>query len=155
MTHQVFRQTLVPYTAQQMYDLVNAIADYPKFLPWCKNSKVLASTESSITATLVLVKGGVHKAFTTKNHLTPYERIDIELVDGPFKHLTGHWRFQTQKAGCLVSVNLEFEFAGKILSVLLTPVFNEIAQTLVHAFTQEAHSRYAASHEGIYELDPH
>ena len=138
MNH-VYRQALVPYSAQQMYDLVNDINHYPQFLPWCKTAHVRAQTSEEITATLVLAKGGIHKAFTTRNRLTPTDRIDIDLVDGPFKHLTGHWRFQEQaNGGCLVSVDLEFEFSSRILSMLLEPIFQEIAQTLVSAFTERA-----------------
>lgn len=138
MNH-VYRQAKVPYSAQQMYDLVNDINAYPQFLPWCKSAHICEQTAEHIIATLVLAKGGIHKAFTTCNRLTPAERIDIELVDGPFKHLTGHWRFQDQPdGGCFVSVDMEFEFSSRILGLLLEPIFNEITQTLVTAFTKRA-----------------
>lgn len=142
MTH-VYREALVPYTQQQMYDLVNNVHDYPTFLPWCKSVRVLEQNEKIIKATLLLAKGGIHKTFTTKNSLTPFERIDIDLIDGPFKKLSGHWRFLTQPSGqTKVSVDLEFEFSSRILALLLEPVFTEVSHTLVSAFTKEAHRRY-------------
>ena|SRR3990167_3088232 len=144
MNH-VYREALVPYSAQQMYDLVNNTAEYPQFLPWCKHAHILTQTEEQVTATLLLAKSGIHKTFTTKNTLTPFELITIELVDGPFKHLQGQWRFNQQNlAHTLVALDLKFEFSSKILALLLGAVFNEVAQTLVSSFTQEAHRRYGA-----------
>ena len=140
--HHVLREALVPYTPQQMYALVNDVANYSHFLSWCKSSRIVAQKDHELTATLVIAKAGLYKAFTTKNTLTPFERIDIDLVNGPFKHLTGHWKFTENPQGCLVSVNLEFEFSSKILEIMFGPVFHEVAHGLVHAFTQEAHRRY-------------
>ena len=141
----VHRATTVPYSAKQMYDLVNNIHDYPKFLPWCKHARILAQSHTEITATLLLAKGGIHKSFTTKNSLTPDETIHISLVDGPFKQLHGHWHFAEQASGhTLVSVDLTFEFSSKLLTLLLGGIFNEIAQTLVSAFCAEAKRRYGS-----------
>jgi len=139
----VHKQTYVPYSAKQMYDLVNNITDYPKFLPWCKHARILSQSATEIVATLMLAKGGIHKSFTTKNTLTANQEIHIGLVDGPFKKLEGHWRFiESSDGNTLVSVDLSFEFSSKLLAALLGGVFNEVANTLVSAFTQEAHRRY-------------
>lgn len=138
----VYREALVPYSAQEMYELVNEINNYPHFLPFCKNAVITEQTADSLTATLLLAKGGVHKSFTTRNTLTPFERIDIDLVNGPFKHLTGHWKFEKKSTGCLVSVDLAFEFSSRLLEMLFGPIFYEIAHALVYAFTQEAKKRY-------------
>lgn len=144
--HHVHKKTTVPYSAKQMYELVNDITAYPQFLPWCKHARILAKSETEITATLLLAKGGVHKSFTTKNTLTPNQEIHIALVDGPFKKLQGHWRFIENAEGCtLVSVDLSFEFSSKLLAALLGGIFNEVANTLVSAFSQEAHRRYGSS----------
>jgi ribosome-associated toxin RatA of RatAB toxin-antitoxin module len=143
--HHVYKQASVPYSTQQMYDLVNNIADYPNFLPWCKHAHILAESAQEITAKLLLAKGGIHKAFTTRNTLTPNQEIRIALVDGPFKKLQGHWRFiENTDGSTLVSVELSFEFSSKLLAALLSGVFHEIANTLVSAFIQEAHRRYGA-----------
>lgn len=129
-----------------MYDLVNNIADYPQFLPWCKHARILQQSDQEITATLLLAKGGIHKSFTTKNRLTPYEAIHISLVDGPFKQLNGHWRFAPQANGhTLVSVDLSFEFSSKLLALLFGSIFNEVARTLVSAFSEEADRRYGSN----------
>jgi ribosome-associated toxin RatA of RatAB toxin-antitoxin module len=144
MNH-VYRESLVPYTPQQMFDLVHHINNYPRFLPWCKAAHVKEQTGNTVIATLLLSKGGLQKAFTTKNTFKAPERIDIDLVNGPFKHLTGHWRFEARPEGCLVVVDLEFEFSSHLLEILIGPVFNEIAQRLIHAFTEEAHHHYGSA----------
>ncbi|MCD6046842.1 MAG: Oligoketide cyclase/lipid transport protein [Gammaproteobacteria bacterium] len=141
----IYREKSVPYSAKQMYELVNNVEDYPKFLPFCKNAVVSKRNSNSLTATLLLAKGGIHKTFTTKNTLTPYERIDIDLVNGPFKHLTGHWKFVEKPNGCLVCIDLEFEFSSIILEMLFGPVFNEMVHTLINSFTKEAKKRFAKS----------
>lgn len=138
----VYREALVPYTTTQMFELVHHIPDYPKFLPWCKAAHIQSQTENTIIATLLLSKGGIHKTFTTKNTSIPTKRIDIDLVDGPFKHLTGHWRFEATPDGCLVAIDLEFEFSSRIIAILFGPVFHEITHLLVNAFTTEAKRRY-------------
>jgi ribosome-associated toxin RatA of RatAB toxin-antitoxin module len=141
----IYREAFTPYSAEKMYDLVNDIENYPKFLPFCKNAVISKKSSKSLTATLLLAKGGIHKTFTTKNTLTPHERIDIDLIDGPFKHLTGHWKFIEKPKGCMVCIDLEFEFSSIILEMLFGPVFNEMVHTLINAFTKEAKKRYSKS----------
>lgn len=133
------RSAQVPYSAAQMYQLVDAIENYPQFLPWCKDSKVLSRTADEVRATLILSGGGFHKSFTTCNRLQHEKMIEIRLLDGPFKHLEGYWRFQPLlPQGCQISLDLEFEFAGKILSMAFAPVFHQVANTLVDAFIKQA-----------------
>lgn len=133
------RNALVSYTSRQMFELVNAIEDYPRFLPWCRSSQILRSTDQEIEASLEIAWSGMHKTFTTRNHLHPYERIEMGLVSGPFKHLEGRWSFiPLGEHGCKVHLDLEFEFAGHIFDKLFQPVFNHIANSLVDAFVKRA-----------------
>src|SRR5579871_4927141 len=85
----VNKSALVPYSAADMYALVNDVERYPEFLPWCRGSKVLSHTETEMRASLELARGGFHKTFTTLNNLQPGSAITITLLDGPFKHLEG------------------------------------------------------------------
>jgi ribosome-associated toxin RatA of RatAB toxin-antitoxin module len=141
--HHVYREATVPFSREKMFNLVNQVNDYPKFLPWCKSARILSQSPSSMKATLVLSKGGIQKAFTTLNTLTPFESIKIDLIDGPFKHLAGMWHFKhLSDHSCKVSVDLEFEFAGRLIEIMLGPVFSQIAQSLVDAFCQEAKQRF-------------
>lgn len=140
----VSKSRVVPYTCQQMYDLVNAIESYPDFLPYCSGSKVHHRDADEVQATLEISAAGFGKSFTTRNLLQPNKMIEIRLVDGPFSHLEGFWRFDAENEGCRVSFDLEFEFAGGFLSRLLGPVFEQVTDKMVDAFCDRAATVHAA-----------
>jgi len=139
----ITRSALVSHTPEQMFELVNDFARYPEFLPWCGASRVLESTGAAIVGELSIQKGSIRQSFTTKNTLMPPERIDLSLVDGPFKSLSGHWRFESVgEDACRVSLDLEFEFAGKLIAMAIGAVFSQIAGSLVDAFCYRADQLY-------------
>lgn len=133
----------VPYSAAQMYALVNDVDQYAEFVPWCVDSTVLQRTDSEVYARLTFASGAITKSFTTQNRLQLNHRIDMSLVDGPFRHLSGFWLFMPdQDSGSVVSLELEFEFSTRLLGVMFGPVFNQVASTLVDAFSQRAEVVY-------------
>lgn len=137
------RSALVPYSDAQMYALVNDIDDYPMFVPGCRQATVLESTDAMKVARLDIQKAGFSKSFTTRNTLIPYERIDMELVDGPFQYLRGGWSFHAlDQQACKIVLKLEFEFANKILSLAFGKIFNELQNRMVDAFVQRAQQVY-------------
>lgn len=137
----ISRSALVPYTPAQMYELVDDVASYPQFLPWCRDAKVLARDEDEVRATLDIAYGGLHKSFTTLNRLQHNKMIEIRLVSGPFKRLEGFWRFDgLGEDGSKVSLDLEFEFSGRLLSMTFGPVFGQIANSMLDAFVRRAES---------------
>lgn len=137
------RNAIVPYSARQMFEMVNTIEDYPRFLPWCRHAEVIRRTENEVVASLEIVWKGVHKHFTTRNVLHPYERIEINLVNGPLKHMEGIWQFHAlAEQACNVILDLEFEFTGGFIDRLFQPVFQHIANTLVEAFCKRATELY-------------
>lgn len=137
------RNAIVPYTTRQMFELVNNIEEYPRFLPWCHSAKVESRTDTEVVAALEIAWKGVHKSFTTRNTLVPYERMDMNLVNGPLKHMEGIWHFQAlNDKACKVLLDLEFEFAGSFIDRLFEPVFSHIANSLVDAFCQRAMELY-------------
>lgn len=137
------RAAEVPYTALQMYELVDNIEAYPTFLPWCRSSKILSRDDDEVRATLELARGGLSKSFTTCNRLQPGKMIEVRLVSGPFRHLEGFWCFEEKEKGCRVSLDLEFEFHNHVLSMALSPLFHPIANSLVDSFCQQARKVYA------------
>lgn len=142
----VNKSALVPYTAAQMYALVNDVERYPQFLPWCRSTRIISSTPEEMCATLELARGGFHRTFTTCNRLDPGHSIVLALDRGPFRHLEGHWRFEDLgPEGSKVSLNMEFEFAGAVLDLMAGPVFHEISNSLVTAFTRRAAALYGKS----------
>jgi ribosome-associated toxin RatA of RatAB toxin-antitoxin module len=137
------RSALVPYSARQMFELVNNIEDYPRFLPWCQSSQILSSTEEEVTAKLEINWKGMRKTFTTRNKLQPYHQMEMDLVDGPLKRLDGLWNFYPlNDHACKVTLDLEFEFAGSFIDKLFEPVFQHIANTLVDSFCKRAIELY-------------
>jgi ribosome-associated toxin RatA of RatAB toxin-antitoxin module len=139
----VRRSALVPFKAHAMYALVNDVASYPRFLPWCRSATVHVETESLMEASLELVKGNMAKVFTTRNRLSPGQRIEIGLLDGPFRHLDGIWRFEAIDADSSeVALEMSFEFDSLVGGLLFGPMFEDIATSLVGVFSQRAHDVY-------------
>ncbi len=141
--HTLKRNALVPYSARKMFELVNAIEDYPRFLPWCHSSQIISRSETEIIASLDVAWKGIHKSFTTRNVLTPYNRIEISLVNGPLHRLDGVWEFVAlDEHACKILLDLEFEFTGHFVDKLFQPIFQHIANTLVEAFCKRANELY-------------
>lgn len=139
----IHKSALVPYSPEQMFNLVNDVNAYADFLPWCRSSKVLSATDNVIEASLEIAHGALHKTFATRNTLTGKEQIQMHLLEGPFKKLEGVWRFEALgDQGCKIMLDLSFEFSSRIMGMTLGPVFSAIANSLVDAFTQEAVKKY-------------
>jgi len=137
------RTALVLHTAAEMFDLVNDVRRYPEFLPWCSKTEVISEGEDHIEGTLHLSKGGLSYSFTTRNELERPSRMRITLVEGPFKALEGEWTFTPlSDEASKVELNLSFEFAGKLTSIAMSKVFNQVATTLVDAFVTRSDQIY-------------
>jgi ribosome-associated toxin RatA of RatAB toxin-antitoxin module len=139
----VQKSALVKYSAQQMYDLVEDIESYPKFLPWCSGSRILRRDGNIVEGQIEIAKAGFHKTFTTRNRQDHGGKIQISLLDGPFKSLEGFWSFMPlREDASKISLDLEFEIAGTFASMAFGPVFNQICNTMVSSFTQRAKALY-------------
>ncbi len=133
------RSALVPYGAREMYSLVADITAYPQFLPWCGGAQVLAREGEMLTASIVIAYNGLHKSFTTRNRLIPDTSIDMRLLEGPFKHLAGLWRFTALDAqSSKVSLDMEFEFSNRLLGIMAGPAFTHIVNGMVDSFLKRA-----------------
>ncbi|MCG5499605.1 type II toxin-antitoxin system RatA family toxin [Ectothiorhodospira lacustris] len=139
----ISRHALVPYTPKEMFDLVNDVEAYPRFLPGCRSSAVLSANEDEVKASIELAKGAVGKSFTTRNRLQRNKMIEMRLVEGPFRHLEGFWRFDAMSdTASRVSLDLEFEFSNRIMSMAFGPIFHQLANTLVDSFVKRAREVY-------------
>jgi len=135
----VTRSVLLPYSASKMYDLVNDVLCYHEFLPWCGKCKVFEQDESHMIAEVTIAKAGFKQGFVTHNLLTTNQRVEINLVSGPFSHLHGIWTFkELDDNSCKVSLDLSFDYASKILAFSLGPIFNKAADTMLSAFCKRA-----------------
>ncbi len=135
----ISKSALVPYSPAEMFALVGDIEAYPEFLPWCSAASVHERGADEVRATIELSKGGVNKAFTTCNRIQRDKMIEMRLVEGPFRHLEGFWRFTPLgDDGCKVSLDMEFEFASRMLDLVVGPVFSQVANSLVDSFQKRA-----------------
>ncbi|MBX9675480.1 MAG: type II toxin-antitoxin system RatA family toxin [Methylotenera sp.] len=135
----VQKTVLVMHSAEQMYALVDAVEDYPQFLPWCGGVHLLERTETKTSATLHINYHGIKQHFTTVNNKSFPHSMDIQLKDGPFKHLDGSWQFVALRAdACKIEFKLNYEFANGFLERIIAPVFSHIANTFVDGFVARA-----------------
>ena len=139
----VQKSVLVPHSAAQMFELVERVEDYPRFLPWCGGATILERTAQETLVRIDINYHGVRAHFTTANRNRPPERITIELRDGPFRHLDGTWQFHALAAAASkVELELHYEFATPVLGRLIGPVFGHIAHTFIDAFVRRAEAVY-------------
>jgi ribosome-associated toxin RatA of RatAB toxin-antitoxin module len=140
---EVSKTVLVPYTPDNMFRLVDDIARYPEFLPWCTGAEVLSREADVVRAALSVGFHGVKQRFATENHNTPPLEIRLKLIDGPFRSLDGVWRFNDLAGrGCKIEFNLAWTFSSLLLGTLVGPVFSHIADTMVEAFVKRAGKVY-------------
>jgi ribosome-associated toxin RatA of RatAB toxin-antitoxin module len=136
---EVNRSVLVEFTAGQMFSLVDAVEDYPQFLPWCGGATLHHRDQEITRATIQIRYHGIRQSFTTENVKRAPREMLIRLVEGPFRSLDGSWRFgDLAGRGCKIEFTLRYEFVSRILERLVGPVFQHIADTLVEAFVARA-----------------
>jgi ribosome-associated toxin RatA of RatAB toxin-antitoxin module len=144
--HRVERSVIVPYPAEQMFTLVAAVDDYPRFLPWCSAAHAFERPDGLVEATISIDYRGVRTRFTTHNQNLAPEHIRIDLVDGPFRRLHGIWTFKRLRAaGCKVQLQLHYQFATGLFGRAIAPVFENIAGSLVDSFGRRADALYGQS----------
>ncbi|MDC9729025.1 MAG: type II toxin-antitoxin system RatA family toxin [Methyloprofundus sp.] len=139
----VEKSALIKYSAQQMFDLVDDIASYPDFLPWCMGSEVMLRKGNIVEAKVQISKGGFKNAFATRNVNQAGESIAMSLLEGPFSSLEGVWRFlPLREDASKISLDLEFEMNGMLANLAFGAVFNQICNTMVTSFTDRAKQVY-------------
>ena len=139
----VQRSARVPYTTEQMFDLVNDVERYPEFLHWCKGASVNTRQGNTLEATLEIGVLGFQQSFRTRNTAQRPERIGIDLVSGPFRRLRGEWRFAPASGGGTeISLSLLFEVTLSPFGVIFAKVFEELARSQMAAFVDRAAEVY-------------
>jgi ribosome-associated toxin RatA of RatAB toxin-antitoxin module len=141
--HVVERSALVTYSPAEMYALVNDVARYPEFLPWCVGAKVTDDSPGERIAALKIERGVLKTEFTTRNTLKPDTQILMQLKDGPFRKLTGAWRFDAiGTRGTRVNFRVEFEFKNRVTAAAFNAVFETLCGSIVDAFVVRAQKVY-------------
>jgi ribosome-associated toxin RatA of RatAB toxin-antitoxin module len=138
------KTAVVPFTADQMYDLVNDVESYPVFLPWCSAGVIHKHEPHYMKASVSLAVGAVRQTFTTENTLKPGQRIDVQMVSGPFKQLHGFWTFEAAGEGmCRISFQMNFEYKNRLVKLALNKIFQRIGDSMVASFIDRAKVLYA------------
>ena len=139
----VERSALVAYSPEQMFAVVNEIAAYPQFLPWCSDAKILSQSDTEMIARLDLEKAGIKQSFTTRNTWDRPSTMEMNLVEGPFSYLKGVWSLQALgEDGCRVSIKLAFELNSRIMNATLGKVISVASDKMVYAFCHRAERIY-------------
>jgi ribosome-associated toxin RatA of RatAB toxin-antitoxin module len=139
----VKRSARVPYTTEQMFDLVNDIEQYPEFLHWCRGARIDLKQGNTVEATLDIGVLGFQQSFRTRNTLRRPDSIGIDLVSGPFRRLRGEWRFVAAPDGsCDITLALTFEVTPSPFGLVFTRVFEELAGSQMTAFVDRAKAVY-------------
>ena len=136
---------VVPYTPEQMFDLVAGIERYPEFLPWCLAARIRSREGDTITADLVIGFKMIRERYTSRVVLDRPGRIDVEYLEGPLKRLANHWLFLPHASGgTMVDFYVDFEFRSRVLQSLIGVLFHEALRRLVAAFEARAKQLYGA-----------
>jgi ribosome-associated toxin RatA of RatAB toxin-antitoxin module len=134
---------LLGYSAEQMFDLVSKVEDYPQFLPWCSGVNVVERGDDKLVATIQINFHGVKQSFTTANHNDRPGQMKMHLVDGPFKMLEAVWTFKPLRTDAVkIDFDIQYEFSSVILAQIVGPVFGMIASTMVESFCKRAEAVY-------------
>lgn len=133
----------LPYRPDQLYELVAGVERYPEFLPWCKAARITRREGDLFFADLVVAFKMFRERFSSKVTLMPKTGVDVEYIEGPFRYLNNHWRFDPAPDGhCIVDFYVDFEFRSRILQNLIGLLFNEAVSRMVGAFEARARDLY-------------
>jgi coenzyme Q-binding protein COQ10 len=139
-----YRETmLVPYSREQLFDLVADVEKYPQFLPWCRAARIHERGEGYMVAELVIAFKGIRESYTSRVDLRRPEAIDVTMVKGPFHHLVNHWRFSEAEDGqTRIEFDLDFRFSSRWLETLIGALFSRATEKMVTAFRGRADQLY-------------
>src|ERR1700722_10343036 len=133
----------LPYTQEQLFDLVADVERYPEFLPWCVGARVRERKPNLIVADLLIGYRMVRERFTSRVILDRARRIDVSYTDGPFRYLDNHWLFEPEPdGGCTLDFYVDFEFRSRMLQKVIEMLFNEAVRRMVGAFETRAGHLY-------------
>jgi len=133
---------IVPYSQEQLFDIVADVASYPKFLPWCVGARIRSRSETELVADLTIGFGPFRETFTSRVSLERPDRIKVVYENGPFRYLNNQWVFRPHEQGTELDFFVDFEFRSRILQAAIGVVFNEAVRRMVGAFHKRARDLY-------------
>ncbi|MGC8466656.1 MAG: type II toxin-antitoxin system RatA family toxin [Acidithiobacillus sp.] len=152
--HHIRKTAVLPYSASQIFALIEDVQAYPKFLPWCGSTRILERKEDEVVAEISISHGAFGKSFSTRNRYQRPKLAEVRLVSGPFRFLEGLWQLEPQEGGTLVTLDMRFEFASRLVGAFLEPIFKQAAETMVQRFAQRARIVYGQPNLGKISSSP-
>ena len=140
----------LPYTPEQMFDLVADVARYPEFLPWVSAMRVRRDTPTETVADMIVGFKGLRETFTSRVEKSRAEAIRVEYVDGPLKYLRNEWRFRPDAEGCAVDFLVDFAFKNRVFEMLAGQVFGQALRRMIGAFETRADTLYGSSRSSAH-----
>lgn len=135
----------LPYTPEQMFDLVADVARYPEFLPWVSAMRVRSDTPTETVADMIVGFKGLRETFTSRVTKDRPGSIDVEYLDGPLKYLRNNWRFRPEEQGCAVDFTVDFAFKNRVFEMLAGQVFGTALRRMIGAFEDRAARLYGSN----------
>ncbi|MEL5849335.1 MAG: type II toxin-antitoxin system RatA family toxin [Candidatus Igneacidithiobacillus chanchocoensis] len=143
--HHIRKTAVIPFSAEEIFALVEDIRSYPQFLPWCGATRILQDHGDEVVAEIRIAHNAFGKAFSTRNRYQRPKLAEVRLVDGPFRFLEGLWQLEPVEGGTRVTLDMRFEFASRLVGAFLEPIFKQAAETMVQRFAQRARQVYGAA----------
>ena len=143
--HHICKTAVLPYSAAQIFALIEDVRAYPQFLPWCGRTRIIQSKGDEMVAEITISHGAFGKSFTTRNRYQRPKLAEVRLVTGPFRFLEGLWQLESEPHGTKVTLDMRFEFASRLVGAFLEPIFKQAAETMVQRFAQRARAVYGQS----------
>jgi coenzyme Q-binding protein COQ10 len=136
----------LPYTPQQMFDLVSNVSAYPEFLPWVSALRIRSDSETEMVADMIVGFKGIQESFTSRVLKHRPDSVRVDYLDGPLKHLHNEWAFRDDgKGGTLVDFEVEFAFKNRLFEMLAGQMFDKALRKMIGAFEKRADALYGAS----------
>ncbi|HKR16680.1 type II toxin-antitoxin system RatA family toxin [Rhizorhapis sp.] len=146
----------LPYTPEQMFDLVSDVKRYPEFLPWVSAVRVRSNNDSEMVADLIVGFKALRESFTSRVHKVRPTEVDVDYVEGPLKHLHNHWRFRPDgKGGSFVEFSVDFSFKSHLFEMLAGQMFDKALRKMIGAFETRADELYGTKASGISSSSAH
>lgn len=145
----------LPYTPEQMFDLVSDVGRYPEFIPWVTAARVRSDSASEMVADLIVGFKGLRETFTSKVEKARPKTIHVDYLDGPLKYLRNDWTFRADPGGCLVDFSVDFEFKSRMFEMLAGQMFGAALRKMIGAFEDRAAALYGSGESGISSSSAH
>lgn len=147
-------ERFLPYSPEQMFDLVADIDRYPEFLPWCVGARITSREADVVHADLMVGFKMLREKFTSRVTLSRPDRIEVAYLDGPFRYLKNQWMFVEKDGGCVIDFYIDFEFRSRVLRTIMQPLFHEAVRRMVTAFESRARALYGEPAGGAVRANP-